>query len=574
MWNIKDIHNRSFEYLLKHHYNLLAKGSSCHFRTRLRFASKKENYWFLGNENYAAISFWTGHDITNNTPNIYVDINIGGQVCLYLTAKDNENKQNYLLTLSKRINGMVNIGNNVFRKIYATDPEEDYINTLGLFLHGDKIVIDNFFIENPYQEGLQIIVMGEDDGDFDDPKKDMSFLREADFYRMISLVLHIKNVSEDSFFNEENRPYKVMPLCIKSIEIINFKGINHIRIDNIPVDTKWIVLTGENGFGKTSILQSIAGGFIGQSEDKNILIEDSSLVIVEAKASNENFINVSVDSDIREQKGRYFNSKRQYLATYGSSRLSLTNSDENTYGASYSLFNTDGRLLNIESAFKEFHKNLEDKFNLLKSAFLKLIPDLSNISVEIIDNELIVKYIEKDAEGIQYNGVTFNQLASGFKSIIAVVGDIISRLTRSNTSYISLNSIQGIVIIDEIELHLHPKYQRYFPQILTELFPNVLFICSTHSPIPLLGMPRETVLLKVNRSKEEGITAEIIKLEVDISKLLPDSILSSPIFGFDDIFSIQLKDIEKLNTSDSYDEAKIIEDLKTKFLKIKEANKV
>ena len=47
----------------------------------------------------------------------------------------------------------------------------------------------------------------------------------------------------------------MLPIALKSFHIKNYRGIIDTQIDNIPPDTQWIFLTGENGFGKTSVLQ-------------------------------------------------------------------------------------------------------------------------------------------------------------------------------------------------------------------------------------------------------------------------------------------------------------------------------
>lgn len=81
----------------------------------------------------------------------------------------------------------------------------------------------------------------------------------------------------------------------------------------------------------------------------------------------------------------------------------------------------------------------------------------------------------------------------------------------------------GIVIIDELDLHWHPKMQREIPKLLSSIFPKVQFIASTHSLVPLLGAPENSVLLKVNRTKEAGITAE--RVDIDFQALSTDTML-------------------------------------------------
>ncbi|MEA5404746.1 AAA family ATPase [Arcicella sp. DC2W] len=106
--------------------------------------------------------------------------------------------------------------------------------------------------------------------------------------------------------------------------------------------------------------------------------------------------------------------------------------------------------------------------------------------------------------------------------------------------------------MDEFELHLHPKYQKRFVEKLTELFPKIQFIVSTHSPIPLLGAPPNSVIINVSRTKEEGIKAEL--LDIDFSVLTPNTILSSPIFGFQDLIPDSKSNDKMIRTEDTYKE--------------------
>jgi predicted ATP-binding protein involved in virulence len=143
------------------------------------------------------------------------------------------------------------------------------------------------------------------------------------------------------------------------------------------------------------------------------------------------------------------------------------------------------------------------------------------------------------------------ELAAGYKNIIAMVGDMINRLSQQQIVE-DFKNLTGIVLIDEIDLHLHPKYQKLFVQKLTELFPKIQFIVSTHSPIPLLGAPKNSVIINVSRTREEGIKAEL--LDIDFSVLTPNAILSSPIFGFQDLIPDSKSKDKMARSEDSYKE--------------------
>jgi len=91
--------------------------------------------------------------------------------------------------------------------------------------------------------------------------------------------------------------------------------------------------------------------------------------------------------------------------------------------------------------------------------------------------------------------LSINQLSNGEKCLLALVGDLARRLALVNP--LSPNPLHGeaIVLIDEIDLHLHPKWQRNVLKNFSETFPNCQFIVSTHSPQVIGEIPSKSVLL-------------------------------------------------------------------------------
>jgi hypothetical protein len=327
----------------------------------------------------------------------------------------------------------------------------------------------------------------------------------------------IKNTSKDKFTNIQS----ILSYGLKRFVIKNYEGINYIEIQEpFPIDTNWIFLIGENGFGKTSILRSIAIGLIGERDEEAPLFAQG----LENGIGIEFF---NLNKSIIHNVG--FNAEKfPHLACYGPSRLQIqTDQTQNDIAkkstTTYSLFNSDGILLNIEFELLIWFLEKSPKFESVKQTFLNLIPYLSDIQVDVPNRKIY--YIEKEPteEGDSYTPVQFEQLASGFRSIIAMVGDMVIRLFKSQPEITNPSELAGIVIIDELDLHWHPKMQREIPQLLSKIFPKIQFIASTHSLVPLLGAPENSVLLKVNRTKEEGITVE--KIEVDFQALSSDTML-------------------------------------------------
>lgn len=86
---------------------------------------------------------------------------------------------------------------------------------------------------------------------------------------------------------------------------------------------------------------------------------------------------------------------------------------------------------------------------------------------------------------IDKNGQTLNvmQLSQGEKSLMALVGDVARRLAMMNPGLENPLHGDGVVLIDEVDMHLHPTWQRSIIERLTSTFPNCQFILTTHSPL-------------------------------------------------------------------------------------------
>jgi len=96
---------------------------------------------------------------------------------------------------------------------------------------------------------------------------------------------------------------------------------------------------------------------------------------------------------------------------------------------------------------------------------------------------------------IKKNGkkLNINQLSNGEKQVILYVADIASRLSIANPTLENTNEGEGVVLIDEIDAHLHPAWQRDIIPALTHVFPNVQFLVTTHSPQVLSNVKKECV---------------------------------------------------------------------------------
>lgn len=358
-------------------------------------------------------------------------------------------------------------------------------------------------------------------------------------------------INKFSTEQKENRKdnFIKIPISINKIYIDKFNGLKNLTLDFNQ--NQWIFLTGENGFGKTSILQAIVISLFGKIDDRQELTKNDN----EFKEAY-SIINYDGFTHINSFDNEYskFFQKFNSFSAYGPARLIKTNDE---YSKTYSLFNSDGKLLDIEGKLKIWYNKNDNHYlyeNISNILLQLLSPYIDEIKIEEKTGEYTVKYLENGTWRI------FDELAAGYKSIITMFGDMIIRLRKEQPDVSKAEDLAGIVIIDEFDLHLHPKWQRDLVIKLTKTFPKIQFIVSTHSPIPLLGAPKNSVVINVQRDKENGITAE--KLNIDFTKLTPNSILTSPIFGLDSLVPFAKSDDEFVNTEKDFKDIEKKEELK------------
>ena len=134
----------------------------------------------------------------------------------------------------------------------------------------------------------------------------------------------------------------------------------------------------------------------------------------------------------------------------------------------------------------------------VRSALKNFLPGFSKLTVRRSPLRMEVKKNDKR--------LTVNQLSGGELILIAMIGDMARRMAIANPVSEKPLEGSGIVLIDEIDLHLHPRWQRIIVDKLLEVFPNCQFIISTHSPHVITHVhPKNLFLLK---QTDSGIVAE------------------------------------------------------------------
>ena len=161
--------------------------------------------------------------------------------------------------------------------------------------------------------------------------------------------------------------------------------------------------------------------------------------------------------------------------------------------------------------YQRQEENLESnpELDTVYLAMEKCLTNLSGYSdVKIRYNmgtqELDVYYSEQDKQRMR---IPLNQLSDGYKGMISLVADIAYRMATLNPQLGTevLRKGDGVVLIDEVDLHLHPAWQQKVIDNLMNIFPKVQFIVSTHAPAIISSV--KTDKLRILSNKEVCMTA-------------------------------------------------------------------
>jgi len=130
---------------------------------------------------------------------------------------------------------------------------------------------------------------------------------------------------------------------------------------------------------------------------------------------------------------------------------------------------------------------VDPQLDAVREAVTRLLPGFTRLRV---DRKALRMAVDKGGE-------TFflDQLSDGERTLLAMVADIARRLAIANPGAADVLGCEAIVLIDEVELHLHPAWQRAVPRALRRVFPGVQFVLTTHSPQVIGEVPTRCVRL-------------------------------------------------------------------------------
>ncbi|UCR84297.1 AAA family ATPase [Pseudomonas chlororaphis] len=355
-------------------------------------------------------------------------------------------------------------------------------------------------------------------------------------------------------------PREYPPLA--SIRFNNFKGIEQLELQMPAVQSTRIsgtkpaqpalLILGENAAGKSSILEATALVLSGDKACSKLPIDISSLpldpellgVAQAPRCSSASVVatfqdgsqrDLTIEKDMFWHDGTHvvppvfaYGAFRQYQRQVR--RYSPSKSIINLFDSTALLSNPEKWLLGLKP----------DEFNTVVQALRGILSIEGAFDVMERDEQNQRCLIVTAAGDDQLLCRTPLSLASsGYRSVLAMACDIIQGLMdrRINPYFESLETAQAVVLIDEVEAHLHPRWKIQIMRALRQALPQVTFIASTHDPLCLRGMQDGEVIVmqRVPSEKRSDIqwpvmVEQLVRLP-EVSQLTVEQLLTSDFFS-------------------------------------------
>ena len=326
---------------------------------------------------------------------------------------------------------------------------------------------------------------------------------------------------------------------------LKIKSLRHLQNIDIPLSEhkKNLIFTGKNGSGKTSVLDSLSKYLDSVANDSNFDSYPNHLSfwenkLNEAKKQNDIGKMNEYEKDVEMYKNKVINSRNGLDVKF--------NIDDSTIFKYYNAgklvlaYYKADRIFQIEEVKNVEKINLNDKYSIDEkpsSKFVKYLVDLKVTqalaltggknekakqiekwfqSLEdylkvIFDEDSLKLVFDEDRFNFHISmnnrdDFDFNTLSSGYSAVLDIVVDLIMRMEKMSNRKFEYN-MSGIVLIDEIETHLHLELQKNIMNLLTTIFPNIQFIVTTHSPFILNSMDNAVIYdLENHILIENGLT--------------------------------------------------------------------
>lgn len=338
---------------------------------------------------------------------------------------------------------------------------------------------------------------------------------------------------------------------VTRVEIQNFRAIRALSLDLHPEGTisgvspaaesessagftdriGWKVLLGENGSGKSSVVQAICLALAGEANARRWIRRGRELLRRPAegeRAPRSGFVRLHLNrGEVIEfqitggkvQFTRGAEGAGTFLRAYGATRLLPSPRKRKI---------AEPRVVQIENLFDPFvplhhasrwlaglPRDRFDKAARTLKDLLRIPPD-RDLTRDAKGNVLV-----PDASGAP---MPLHHLSDGYQTVIALAVDIMAGLPAEEVDY---QRSPGIVLLDELGTHLHPRWRMVIVESLRNAFSSMQFIATTHEPLCLRGLREGEIAVMRRDGDDIGVLTDLPSPE----KLRIDQLLTSPFFG-------------------------------------------
>lgn len=386
-------------------------------------------------------------------------------------------------------------------------------------------------------------------------------------------------------------PDKAIPMYYVSIEIENIKCFGEKQVLDLRDDngnlSNWTLILGDNGVGKTTLLKCLAwmtpveAPPIDATEEKELAgrvkikpfmddfendaeyeqlakVGDDVLCKITATFSNglplgsaatENNISHAIKFQVTKGALKTLEPEHGILKTFNTPNLFAYSASRHMAPRNfekselkdhiYNLFSDSADLYDAEQVLSSLeHASLKEKgtgraTDLLikvKNILVDLLPDIENADCIILNSPINFDGSKNDTlVEIQtpYGKVPLYSLSLGYKTMLAWSVDLALRMLWRNPDSPNPLNEPAVVIVDEIDLHLHPKWQRSVRHHLTTHFPNTQFICTAHSPFMAQASAEENLCVL----SQDGNEVLIDNSPLSVEGWRIGQIITSDLFG-------------------------------------------
>lgn len=325
----------------------------------------------------------------------------------------------------------------------------------------------------------------------------------------------------------------MMDILTKNIKFFAVKGVGQIQLD-LTSSQRVYTFIGENGIGKTKLLESLFAVLLLASEhwqrQNNLYLNYNGLPFHHLVIDGQEFLNNHQEDYIHISNNPFVQIKHHLPVVYIAAQQRSTIQRLNHYDSIAGLGDKQQRLKDYLEQIRQAFQNDSDKLknlNMTSNIESWLIQraqssnrfqaDADNREIEIITLLRLLHEIDSriDAEFLEISGnhrvfikvanqkTELSELSSGFTSILKILQAIISGYSYY-TNEQNIAHVRGVVIIDEIESHLHNQWQVKIIPLLKRLFVNTTFIVSTHSSL-VISQLQQGEAYRLERNIEDGV---------------------------------------------------------------------